>query len=303
MSAVTADTLHNTTGTDAAPSYRERTQHTITLARSCGPLVVDVWEPAIPADVAPILLIHGWGGTGSYWHETAFELSIGAKVIVPDLPGTGRSQPVCKTQRLADQVETLIDLLDELEVERVQVVGHSMGGAMALLLAAAQPQRVERVILTSLSFFLTRLQKRVYHGVMSVFKASMGLRRPWMVSVPGLTQAMAKRYFHNVPENPTLLRRGLRDFLELDAGTAVACADDAPTDAIPEAGAKVKAPVMLIACRQDRVMPPENVAFTAETIPNCQVRWIEDCGHMPMLEKPDEYLTLLRSFLRIETIA
>jgi pimeloyl-ACP methyl ester carboxylesterase len=93
------------------------------------------------------------------------------------------------------------------------------------------------------------------------------------------------------------LRQGLTEYLTLDYDTAVACANDASDPAIPAAGARVQVPTLLIACRQDEVMPVENVDYTMRVIPNSSVRWIEQCGHLPMVEKPAEYLALLREFL------
>lgn len=275
------------------------TKQKLTLHRPEGPMVVDVWNPVVPSGEPPVLLVHGWGGTGSYWAYTANELSQTVKVIVPDLPGTGRSQPVLKAQTMFDQVKALTDLVDTLELETVQVVGHSMGGAMVLLLAEKRPQEIERIVLTSLTFFRTWSQKEIYRSVMRAFKASMRLRGEWMAAVPGMERMMAKNYFYRVPDNTPLLKQGLMDFLQLDKGTAAACADDATDPAIPAAGAKVRVPVMLVACRQDNMMPMENVDHTANIIPDCDVRWIEECGHLPMVEKPDEYLSILRDFLRL----
>lgn len=281
-----------------APSRREK--YIFTFERSHGPFVVDVWEPLIPTDEPPVLLVHGWGGSGMYWERTARDLSHSRRVIVPDLPGTGRSQPVRSAQNMFAQVATLANLLDLLELERVQVVGHSMGGAMSILLADAQPERIERLSLTSVSFFLNEAQIQTYRTIMATFKATFNLRNPFLASLPGVPQMMATRYFYRIPKDDQLLRRGLLDYIKLDAGTASACADDAPDPAIPAAGARLSMPVLLIACRQDQVMPIENVSYTASIIPDCRVEWIEECGHLPMVEKPDEYLALLRAFLQVE---
>jgi pimeloyl-ACP methyl ester carboxylesterase len=282
-----------------APTEK-RVKQTYTFRRDHGPLLVDVWEPSRPSNQPPVLLIHGWGGTGSYWRQTAFELSSTLRVIVPDLPGTGRSMPVDPPQTLFDQIETLGYILDRLEIDRVQVVGHSMGGAMALLLTDARPDQVERLVLTSLTFFMTKQQEQTYRTVMRVFRLTMKLRHNWMVGVPGMAQMLARQYFHRVPDDRKLLRQGLLDFLELDEATANTCADNATTPAIPGAGSRLQAPVMLVACRQDKMMPMENVDYTVSIIPNCEVRWIEECGHLPMVEKPDEYMVILRGFLRHE---
>lgn len=272
---------------------------TYRLMREYGQLFVDEWRPRKPSGAPPVLLIHGWGGTGTYWKQTARALSETVRVIVPDLPGTGRSQPTKPARDMYDQVDTLIDLLDYFDLDRVQVVGHSMGGAMAVLLADQCANRIDRIVLASLTFFKTEQQKAVYRKVMSGFRIALRMRAGWMASIPGGTHMMAQHYFHRVPKGNPLLKRGLLDFLELDAATATRCADDAADDTIPQAGARLHMPVMLIAPRQDAMMPMENVDFTADVIPNCEVRWIEECGHIPMIEKTDEFLSILSGFLHL----
>lgn len=272
---------------------------TITLNQKQGPLVVDVWSPQTPSEVTPILLIHGWGGTGSYWQGTARSLSKTARVFVPDLPGTGRSRPVRPAQNMFDQVASLKYVLDAFEVSKVQVVGHSMGAAMAMLLADLLPERVERIVLTSVCFFRSKQQADMYTTFMSFIKLSMRFRSEWMATLPGLPRLMATRYFHRIPNDEMLLRQGLLDYLQLDFDTAAACADNATDPRIEAAGARIQAPTILIACRQDQVMPLENVDYTVQRIPNCQVRWIDKCGHLPMVERPAQYMTILNNFLEL----
>jgi len=110
---------------------------------------------------------------------------------------------------------------------------------------------------------------------------------------------MANRYFYRLPKDNKLVEQGFIDYLELDAATAVACAKNATDPAIEAAGANVQAPTLLIACRQDQVMPVANVDYTAKVIPDCQVHWIDKCGHLPMVEKPQEYLAIVRDFLQL----
>jgi pimeloyl-ACP methyl ester carboxylesterase len=134
---------------------------------------------------------------------------------------------------------------------------------------------------------------------MAMFKLTMGLRKEWLAEVPGMPQLMALQYFYRVPDDREVLHQGLRDYLRLDAGTTVACADDATDPSIPLAGARLQVPTLLVACKQDRVMPTQNVDYTAETIPDCRVQWLDRCGHLPMVEKPDDYNAILRDFLSV----
>lgn len=286
-------------GNSTATRPNAKTQHTLTFERPPGPLVVDVWEPRHFSAALPILLIHGWGNSGRYWRQTAFDLSLSNRVIVPDLPGTGRSQPVKGAQTMFDQVDTLADMLDLLDLNQVQVVGHSMGGAMGLLLAGKEPERVSRIVLTSLSFFMNESQRQFYGTIMQFYRLSMPLRAPWLANMPGLKEMLATQYFYRVPDDPELLRQGLLDYLTLDAGTALACADDATDPRIPQAGERLQVPALLVACREDRSLPEANVQYTLDRIPNSDVRWIEACGHLPMIEQSDQYIAILRDFLDV----
>ncbi len=281
---------------DDVAAVAEPTKRKYTFDFEDGPVVANVWEPAQPTDELPILLIHGWGGTGSYWSETAAHLAQFAKVIVPDLPGTGRSQPIKRTHNMAAQVDTLATMMDTLDVDRYRIVGHSMGSTMGILLANRQPERVEQIVLTSVAFFMTQNQERIYKTIMGIYRFSFGFRPKWLADVPGLKQLLGLQYFYRLPDDDKLLKTGLLDYLQLDADTAMACARDAINPAIPEAGSNMQAPALLVVCRQDKVLPLENVNYTADTIPNCEVRWIENCGHFPMIERFDLYTKIVRDF-------
>lgn len=292
-------TAHAVPASQSVPSQTTASPRTLTVDLPCGPMVVDIWEPRRAADVPPILLIHGWGGSGQYWAESAEILSETARVIVPDLPGSGRSMPVAPAQDMYDQVDNLVALLDALGLERVQLNGHSMGGAMTLLLADRVPEKIDRIVLTSTCFFLNEAQKRIYDGIMRLWFVVMRVRGPWMANLPMLTRASAYRYFYRIPDDEALLRAGFMDFITMDFETARACAHDAGDEAITEAGSRVQAPTLLVACRQDTIMPTKNVGYTASLIPRSEVRWIENCGHLPMVEKPTEYLSILQDFLAL----
>lgn len=285
----------------SASMKKESGKETLTFTRDFGPFVVDIWEARTPTAAPPILLIHGWGNSGAYWARTAEKLSATTQVIVPDLPGTGRSMPVVGALNLYEQVSTLVWLLDELGLEKVYVVGHSMGSAMSILLTDARPHLVDRLVLISMCFFTDESQKQIHKTVMGITYLAMHFRPSWLVDVPLVARLAASRYFYKLPNDPDLLRQGLLDYLHLDRETAIISAEDARDDTIPEAGARLQAPTLLIACRQDSVMPMSNVNYTASVIPNCRVQWIEECGHMPMIEKPDEFMAILQEFLDLDT--
>ncbi len=271
-------------------------QQTITLHWKGGPLVADMY-PSSDAGTIPVLLIHGWGGSGRYWQGLIERLGTRWGFIVPDLPGVGRSLPVQHAYTMSDHVDALAALLDYLQIERVHVVSHSMGAGVAMLLAAKRPTLIERLVLTSISLFRTERERVTFIGITLLLAAQMRVRGRWMANVPFLTRMAARRYFYHIPDDKALLRAGFMDYLEMDLDTAVVSARSAASYAIPDAARQLRVPTLLVVGRQDTSMPIANVEFTGRLIPDCDVRLIDCCGHLPMVEWPDLYATLVDEFL------
>src|ERR1700685_1993290 len=93
----------------------------------------------------PLLLIHGLGGSGADWTFQIEALEKRFQVIVPDLPGCGRSPPPPDGYSIEGFAAALWSLLDHLEVPRTNIIGFSMGGAVALEMAAQRPAGVPRL--------------------------------------------------------------------------------------------------------------------------------------------------------------
>jgi hypothetical protein len=86
-------------------------------------------------------------------------------------------------------------------------------------------------------------------------------------------------------------------YLTMNYGTALASARSAVSDAIPAAAQRIRAPALLVAARKVQSITVANIAYTAIVIPRCEVRWVARCSHLPMVERPDEYATLVSEFL------
>ncbi|MCB1923096.1 MAG: alpha/beta fold hydrolase [Gammaproteobacteria bacterium] len=92
----------------------------------------------------PVLLLHGLFGAASNWGSVARRLEADYDVVVPDLRNHGKS-PHATGHSYSDMVGDVLALYDTLQIERAIVVGHSMGGKVAMMLALQHPQRVERL--------------------------------------------------------------------------------------------------------------------------------------------------------------
>jgi pimeloyl-ACP methyl ester carboxylesterase len=93
------------------------------------------------SDGVPVLFIHGFGGDLDNWLFNLDALAVAAPVIALDLPGHGQSTPRLPGTALADLAAFVVHFLDRLEVDRVHLVGHSLGGAIAVRIALDQPAR------------------------------------------------------------------------------------------------------------------------------------------------------------------
>jgi pimeloyl-ACP methyl ester carboxylesterase len=245
---------------------------------------------------APLLLLHGWGGAASYWGGTLGALSGAYDIVAPDLPGFGESPPLAGEANAERLAATVIGLADALGLERFDLNGHSFCAGVAVYVAARHPERVRRLVLTCFSTFRNEAERRLVDGVHHVLALWMALRRPWMADSRPLYRAVGSRFFYRPPDD-TVLRACLRDFMRMDRRTAVETAATAGDPAITAALRAVRAPTLLIAARQDQIMPPAGAPAAARLIPDGRLEWIERCGHLPMLERPAVYHRLLRTFL------
>ncbi len=113
------------------------------------PLAYQVWgDPSTP----PLLLLHGFMGSGEDWKQVADLLADAFYCIAPDLPGHGQSpfDPNCHGTFIP-YIETVVTLLDVLQLDNVAAIGYSMGGRILMALAAAYPQRFDRLVFESAS--------------------------------------------------------------------------------------------------------------------------------------------------------
>jgi 3-oxoadipate enol-lactonase len=133
-----------------------------------------------------LLLIHGLGSSGADWEFQARALEGRFRIITPDLPGSGDSVPLGKDQStIAGFAQTLWALLDHLKASSVNIIGFSLGGAVALEMALGRPARVSRLgLINSLcSYRIDSLRKWLEARVPPVLVRLIGMRRmAWLVA-------------------------------------------------------------------------------------------------------------------------
>jgi len=93
----------------------------------------------------PLLLIHGLGSSGADWAFQVAALEHRFRIIVPDLPGSGHSPPPAREYTIAGFANAMWKLMDHLSITTPNIVGFSLGGAVALEMATLRPARVPRL--------------------------------------------------------------------------------------------------------------------------------------------------------------
>ncbi len=106
------------------------------------------YEPAKKAGAPTLLLLHGWGCDGSIFHAFEKAFSSHAALLTVDFPGHGQSGEPPVPWGVPEYAEQLRGLLDQLHIERTDLIAHSFGGRVAIYLASHHPERIGKMILT-----------------------------------------------------------------------------------------------------------------------------------------------------------
>ncbi len=252
---------------------------------------------------APVLLIHGFGTSTYTWRHIAPELALTHKVIAVDLKGFGQSdKPFDGRYSEFDQAELLAQLIEDLDLRNLTIVGHSFGGGIALLLALENDSRLEGrisklVLLDSIAY---PQHIPVFFRLLDVpFVSHLGLRM-----VPPTVQtrvALRIAYFDDSKIDPDEVETYAAPLKTAAGKHAIIYSarqimpDD--LDEIAERYKSITLPTLILWCDHDRIVPLEIGLKLRRTLPNSSLRLVQDCGHMPQEEQPETTLELLQGFI------
>lgn len=230
----------------------------------------------------PLALIHGVGNQAGGWVKVVGDLSLSRRLIVPDLPGHGDSEPFEGHLTLADEVAGLAAVLDaEKTGPDLVLVGNSMGGWVAMRYALANPDRVARLVLVNSSGIVGDLG-----GVTLLPKTREEALR--LVKALGLGDA---------PEPAGFV---LDDLIEkIHAGaTPRIFAGLVATDFLEKDLARLETPTDLLWGVEDRLLPLEPYGRKLESlIPRARLRELPGAGHVPQQQTPKLFVDALREVL------
>lgn len=237
-----------------------------------------------------VALLHGVGGAGALWGPVLPALAA-HRAIAWDMPGYGASAPPPEMTFPA-LAEALRALLDARGVGRADLVGHSMGGMVALEFALAHPARVRSLVLCATSAAFGGRDPAFREQFLAARLAPLEAGRGMAEIAPGVVAGM----LGEAPD-PAAAPAAIAAMSAVPAATyraALACLTrfDRRAD-LP----RIAAPTLLVAGERDATAPPRGMARMAEAIPGARLVVIPGAGHLVPLERPAAFNATLASFL------
>ena len=243
-----------------------------------------------------VLLLHGFGETGEVWQQQVEFLKNDFKLIVPDLPGSGRSAIIddMSMEGLADAIKKIADeeVIDSGNNEVLTMIGHSMGGYITMAFAEKYPQYLDAFGLFHSSAFADSDEKRTTRKKGIDFVRQHGAFEFFKTATPNLFSPITKQ------KNPSLVDsfiESLRNF----SSEAVILYYEAMMQRPDrtEILKKTDLPVLFVIGEHDNAVPPSDSLQQAH-LPNTSfIHLLKNSGHMGMLEEAEKSGLILKEFM------
>jgi pimeloyl-ACP methyl ester carboxylesterase len=238
-----------------------------------------------------VLLIHGFGEDGQIWQNQVSRFGKDFKLIIPDLPGSGKSDFIPEVFSMEDHADMLEQLLTHEKAEAADIVGHSMGGYIALAFAEKYPGRMTGLCLFHSSSYPDTEEKIESRRKSIQFIKQNGSFKFLQQATPNLFSD------HTKEQNPTLVEEIINRYSNFNPNSLVHYYEamiQRPDRS--EVLRKLPKPVLFIAGEHDTAVPLKHSLEQSYLPELSYFHSLKDSGHMGMLEEPaksNHYLEIL----------
>ena len=242
----------------------------------------------------PVILLHGWLGSWYLWQETMTALQ-NYRTYALDFWGFGESGKKRDTYNISDFVSLVTQFMDQLGIVRAPIIGHSMGGTVAMSFAIQHPERVTKVGIIgspvqgeSLAFLLKLAGKPLIANIVhnSLWALNLGIRisRPLVTKEKRWPEMIAADLSQTTAESFLLSIKSLR-YTDLS--------EDLHT---------IPGPLMGIFGAKDVIVNPNQRKLIEKYAQHPQVVYFDDAGHFPMLDDSQTFIRVVQEFLSADEV-
>jgi pimeloyl-ACP methyl ester carboxylesterase len=263
------------------------------------------WLEAGPPDAPPILLLHGLGATNASLLPVLADLAHDHRVVAPDLPGFGNSAAPAASYSAAWFAAWVEALQHHVGLRRAVVLGNSLGGRIALEQALTHPRSVSALVLLTPSPAFRRLRRLV--PVVRMLRPELGglpMRLSHTVVVEAVRamfsdpDRLPKAWYDAAADECVRVFRSRAHRIAFFASARQIFLEEAHGiqgfwDRLPG----LAPPALFVWGDRDRLVPSTFASHVADALPDAGSIVMEDCGHVPQFEHPEETMALVRGFL------
>lgn len=247
----------------------------------------------------PLVLVHGIATDRSIWDHVVHELARTRRVVTIDVPGFGSSEPAGEQFDLREVSDRIVAGLIEAGVSGpLDLVGHSLGGGISIMLAATHPQLVRRLVLVAPAGLrpfpaaISNLLAASADTVLAARRSAAPLTDTWWGRRLLLVLTAA-----DAAELPPTTARQMIEASAAAKRTAPALATITSTD-LRLTLAHTQMPLGVIWGEADRTVPIRALEDLLAARPDAEIVRIADAGHVPMIERPAEFTAALQSLIQ-----
>jgi pimeloyl-ACP methyl ester carboxylesterase len=248
-----------------------------------------------------VVLVHGWLTSSRLWEQLAGRLAQRFTVYTLDLSGFGESDKPIAGYGVRNGSRLLYSFCAHFGLTRANVIGHDFGGAMAVKLAADHPDVVGRLVIVS-----TPADEDQIDVPTMLWLATLPLIGPLFYALGRAARPIRRMWMRPFVADPDDLTEEVVD----DAGRSTPAAvsktlsigrREISRGRLARQARIIKIPLLVVAGEQDQIVDPQSVGAWAGGVDRAEISLIDDCGHLPMIERTAEFNAQILAFLTGDT--